>query len=181
MKTADIRLINENQGTGRVFFHTNDGQTICRIMTMGEVKKGQLIRKNEGVEAFKEYFVNLFNEKYSAPQNTSHKQSALEERINELRHYRSLGILDSDGEDELRHLTDLAQFSTGEAEYIREKVENRGGAREGAGRPRSFDERTVVLGIRCDERTANRLRQAAANEGLSLGKMVERLLDEYAK
>lgn len=65
--------------------------------------------------------------------------------------------------------------------YMMNKRECRGGAREGAGRPRSFEEKTVALGIRCDEATATRLRQAAANEGLSLGKMVERLLDEYAK
>lgn len=70
MKAEDIRLINENQGTGRVFFHTYDNKTICRVMTSGEVQKGQLIRKSEGESAFKEYFVGLFNEKYSQPQRT---------------------------------------------------------------------------------------------------------------
>lgn len=68
MKANEIRLINENQGTGRVFFHTFNNHTIVRTMTSAEVQRGQLIRKNEGNEAMKAYFVQLFNEKYSEPQ-----------------------------------------------------------------------------------------------------------------
>lgn len=101
MKTEDIRLINENQGTGRVFFHTFDNKTICRIMTMGEVKQGQLIRKSEGEEAFKQYFVTLFNEKYTAPQSFS-KPSARDARFFELIHYAKTGVISPEQEQELR-------------------------------------------------------------------------------
>lgn len=101
MKATDIRLINENQGTGRVFFHTFDGKTIVRVMTSAEVQKGELIRKNKGIEAFKEYFVDLFNEKYSAPQ-TSPKPSSEDARLFELAHYAEVGALSPEQEEELQ-------------------------------------------------------------------------------
>lgn len=100
MKAAEIRMINENQGTGRVFFHTTDNKTICRVMTSGEVQKGQLIRKSEGEEAFKEYFVGLFNEKYSQPQRTV-TPSAEDARFFELRHYAQAEAISPEQAEEL--------------------------------------------------------------------------------
>ena len=68
MKASDIRLINDNQESGRVFFHTYDGKTICRTMTSREVQQGQVLRRREGEKACTNYFVDLFNNKYSEPQ-----------------------------------------------------------------------------------------------------------------
>lgn len=58
---------------------------------------------------------------------------------------------------------------------------SRGGAREGAGRPSPFKGKTKPLGIRCDEQTAKRLRKEAAEEGLSLGEFIKKLLEERVK
>lgn len=68
MKVEEVRLINESQGTGRVFFHLKNGDTVCRIMTGEEVKQAQILRKKEGLPAFTAELVRLYNEKYSAPQ-----------------------------------------------------------------------------------------------------------------
>ena len=72
MKPEEIKIIFEFQESGRVFFHTFDNRTIVRTMTNWEVKRGQLIRKAEGAQAMKRYFVQLFNDKYSEPQKTKY-------------------------------------------------------------------------------------------------------------
>ena len=50
MKASDIRAINENQESGRVFIHLTDGQTICRVMSTQEVKssENQIVRGYRG-------------------------------------------------------------------------------------------------------------------------------------
>ena len=52
MNASEIRMINENQGTGRVYFHLKNGKTIERVMMPEEVQKAQVIRKKYGNEAF---------------------------------------------------------------------------------------------------------------------------------
>lgn len=57
---------------------------------------------------------------------------------------------------------------------------SRGGARKGAGRKPS-PKQTKPLGIRCDERTAERLRERATQEGVTLGQLIEQMLTMYDK
>ena len=105
MKASDIRLINENQESGRVFFHTNDGQTICRTMTSREVKQGQILRRREGNEAFTNYFVDLFNNKYSEPQKIEYRRmSEADTRFFWLHHCREINPLPFDEEEEYQRL-----------------------------------------------------------------------------
>ena len=68
MKASDIRVINENQESGRVFIHLTDGQTICRVMSTQEVRKAQKIRLREGIEAFKNEIVRLYRAGIYCPQ-----------------------------------------------------------------------------------------------------------------
>ena len=55
----------------------------------------------------------------------------------------------------------------------------RGGARAGAGRPRSFAGGVVPVGIGLSREEGARLRHLAQVEGLTLGQFVARLMDYY--
>lgn len=110
MKASDIRLINENQESGRVFFHTNDGQTICRTMTSREVQQGQILRRREGNEAFTNYFVDLFNNRYSAPQDVRSRMSEDDARLFWLHQCREINPLTSDEEEEYQRLLTSTDF-----------------------------------------------------------------------
>lgn len=110
MKASDIRLINENQESGRVFFHTNDGQTICRTMTSREVQQGQILRRREGNEAFTNHFVDLFNNRYSEPQDVRSRMSEDDARFFWLHHCRKMNPLTPDEEEEYQRLLTSTDF-----------------------------------------------------------------------
>lgn len=59
------------------------------------------------------------------------------------------------------------------------KKSNRGGARLGAGRPRTFKGCIVPVGIGLPPEEGARLRAMAEAEGVALGVMVVRLMDTY--
>jgi hypothetical protein len=105
MKASDIRLINDNQESGRVFFHTYDGKTICRTMTSREVQQGQVLRRREGEKACTNYFVDLFNNKYSEPQKIEYRRmSEADTRFFWLHHCREINPLPFDEEEEYQRL-----------------------------------------------------------------------------
>ena len=105
MKASDIRVINENQESGRVFIHLTDGQTICRVMSTQEVRKAQKIRLREGIEAFKNEIVRLFNDIYSKPQAVRKVPvDRDEERFWTLHNMRKIGSLPSEEELECQLL-----------------------------------------------------------------------------
>lgn len=110
MKASDIRLIDENQESGRVFFHTNDGQTICRTMTSREVQQGQILRRREGNEAFTNYFVDLFNNRYSEPQDVRSRMSEDDARFFWLHQCREINPLTPDEEEEYQRLLTSTDF-----------------------------------------------------------------------
>lgn len=58
-------------------------------------------------------------------------------------------------------------------------ADNRGGRRAGAGRPRSFADGVVPVGIGLSREEGARLRQLAQVAGLTLGQFVVRLMDNY--
>jgi hypothetical protein len=106
MKASDIRLINENQESGRVFIHLIGGQTICRVMSPREVRVAQKIRSREGGEAFKNEIVRLFNDRYSEPQGVMRQGPADrdEERFWTLHNMRKINPLPTDEESEYQIL-----------------------------------------------------------------------------
>lgn len=105
MKASDIRLINENQESGRVFIHLIGGQTICRVMSPQEVRKAQKIRLREGIEAFKNEIVRLFNDIYSKPQAVRKVPvDRDEERFWTLHNMRKINPLPTDEESEYQIL-----------------------------------------------------------------------------
>lgn len=106
INAQDIRFINENQESGRVFFHTLDGATIVRTMTSSEVRGAQVIRSRQGVAAFNEEMCRLFNEKYSEPQQFNVKPMTQDDaRFFELRHIRTVRTLTPEEEAEYRELS----------------------------------------------------------------------------
>lgn len=111
MKASDIRAINENQESGRVFIHLTDGQTICRVMSTQEVRKAQKIRLREGIEAFKNEIVRLFNDIYSKPQAVRKVPvDRDEERFWTLHNMRKIGSLPSEEELEYQLLLDKSDI-----------------------------------------------------------------------
>lgn len=81
MEASEIRIINANQETGRVYFHTFDGRTICRTMQAGEIAHANRTNNLHGISAYKEEMVRLFNEVYSKPQKYfERKLKAYQER-----------------------------------------------------------------------------------------------------
>lgn len=116
INVEQVRLINEYQESGRVFFHMTDGTTIIRTMTSREVYNAQRIRSKQGEAAFKAEMVRLFNEIYSEPQHLKKVQmSPAEERFFELKNYRRTNPLPPDMEAEYQRLLNMDDY---EAEMI---------------------------------------------------------------
>lgn len=72
---SEIRRVNENAGTGRIFIHLKDGRTIQRVIACGECTRFAQIRSKEGIEAAHTYITEVMNTKYVEP-NTPVKPSA---------------------------------------------------------------------------------------------------------
>ena len=62
---------------------------------------------------------------------------------------------------------------------MKNKLTTWGGARRGAGRPKSFGVKSAALGVRVPEAEAARLRAMAEAEGLTLGAFLVRLADYW--
>lgn len=108
----DIRLVNEFQESGRVFIHLTDGKTIRRIMTSGEIRRAQIIRKKEGIEAFHREICRLFNEQYFDQGRPEYVALSAEDArfVELLNKKRVCGFLTGDEEDEFRTLLTDSDF-----------------------------------------------------------------------
>lgn len=108
----DIRLVNEFQESGRVFIHLTDGKTIRQIMTSGEIRRAQIIRKNEGVEAFHREICRLFNEQYFDQGRPEYVALSAEDArfVELLNKKRICGFLTGDEEYEFRTLLTDSDF-----------------------------------------------------------------------
>lgn len=108
----DIRLVNEFQESGRVFIHLTNGKTIRRIMTSNEIRRAQIIRKKEGIEAFNQEICRLFNERYFDQGEPEYVAlSAEDARFVELLNKKIIcGFLAGDEEDEFRTLLTDSDF-----------------------------------------------------------------------
>lgn len=108
----DIRRVNEFQESGRVFIHLTDGKTIRRIMTSGEIRGAQIIRKKEGVEAFHREICRLFNEQYFDQGRPEYVALSAEDArfVELLNKKRVCGLLTGDDEDEFRTLLTDSDF-----------------------------------------------------------------------
>lgn len=109
MKREDIRIVNHNQEQGLVFFHTTDNRTITRTVATREIVEGNIIRNKQGEEARINYWIELFNAKYSEPQRIEYPKESpqmqkLQEREALLLQERSLGVLTPDQKEELREV-----------------------------------------------------------------------------
>ena len=107
MKKNEVRIVNTNQGKGKVFFHMVDGKTIIRTMSASEIRKANTIGNREGEDARIAEYVRLFNEQYSEPQSISNVElSAQEKKYFELRNMSKVFPLDAQQEEELKSLED---------------------------------------------------------------------------
>ena len=108
----DIRLVNEFQESGRVFIHLTNGKTIRRIMTSNEIRRAQIIRKKEGIEAFNQEICRLFNEQYFDQDKPEYVALSDEDArfVELLNKKRICGFLTGDEEDEFRTLLTDSDF-----------------------------------------------------------------------
>lgn len=108
----DIRLVNEFQESGRVFIHLTNGKTIRRIMTSNEIRRAQIIRKKEGIEAFNQEICRLFNEQYFDQGKPEYVALSAEDArfVELLNKKRICGFLTGDEEDEFRTLLTDSDF-----------------------------------------------------------------------
>ena len=105
MKKNEVRMINANQGKGKVFSHMADGKTIIRTMSASEIRKANTIGNREGEDARIAEYVRLFNEQYSEPQTVANVElSASEKRYFELHNMSKVMPLDAEQEEELKEL-----------------------------------------------------------------------------
>lgn len=108
----DIRLVNEFQESGRVFIHLTNGKTIRRIMTSNEIRRAQIIRKKEGIEAFNQEICRLFNEQYFDQGKPEYVALSTDDArfVELLNKKRICGFLTGDEEDEFRTLLTDSDF-----------------------------------------------------------------------
>lgn len=108
----DIRLVNEFQESGRVFIHLTNGKTIRRIMTSNEIRRAQIIRKKEGIEAFNKEICRLFNEQYFDQGKPEYVALSAEDArfVELLNKKRICGFLTGDEEEEFRTLLTDSDF-----------------------------------------------------------------------
>ena len=105
MISNEVRIVNSNQETGKVFFHLVNGKTVVRTMCASEIIRANTIGNREGSDARIAEYVRLFNERYSEPQKITYVEpSESEKRYFEL-HNKGLVIpLTPDEEEELDEL-----------------------------------------------------------------------------
>ena len=105
MIANDVRIVNSNQETGKVFFHLVNGKTVVRTMCASEIIKANTIGNREGADARIAEYVRLFNERYSEPQKITYVEpSESEKRYFELHNMSKVMPLDAEQEAELNEL-----------------------------------------------------------------------------
>ena len=105
MIANDVRIVNSNQETGKVFFHMVNGKTVVRTMCASEIIKANTIGNREGEDVRIAEYVRLFNERYSEPQKITYVDlSSSEKRYFELHNMSKVVPLTPDEEEELEEL-----------------------------------------------------------------------------
>lgn len=105
MIANEVRIVNSNQETGKVFFHLVNGKTVVRTMCASEIIKANTIGNSEGEDARIAEYVRLFNERYSEPQKITYVElSASEKRYFELHNMSKVIPLTQEQEEELEEL-----------------------------------------------------------------------------
>ena len=105
MISNEVRIVNSNQETGKVFFHLVNGKTVVRTMCASEIIKANTIGNREGADARIAEYVRLFNELYSEPQKITYVEpSESEKRYFELHNMSRICPLTPDEEEELDEL-----------------------------------------------------------------------------
>lgn len=105
MISNEVRIVNSNQETGKVFFHLVNGKTVVRTMCASEMIKANTIGNREGADARIAEYVRLFNERYSEPQKITYVDpSESEKRYFELHNMRKVIPLTPEDEEELEEL-----------------------------------------------------------------------------
>ena len=105
MKANEVRIINANQESGKVFFHLKNGKTVIRTMYASDIIKANTIGHRKGEDARIEEYVRLFNEQYSEPQEITHVElSASEKRYFKLYNKSLICPLTPDEEEEIKEL-----------------------------------------------------------------------------
>lgn len=105
MIANEVRIVNSNQETGKVFFHLVNGNTVVRTMCASEIIKANTIGNREGADARIAEYVRLFNELYSDSQKIAYVElSAIEKRYFELHNMSNVIPLTQEQEEELEEL-----------------------------------------------------------------------------
>ena len=114
MIANEVRIVNSNQETGKVFFHMVNGKTVVRTMCASEIIKANTIGNREGADARIAEYVRLFNEKYSEPQKITYVEpSESEKRYFELHNMSQIFPLNTNQEEELEELEN-EEYTLGE-------------------------------------------------------------------
>ena len=105
MIANDVRIVNSNQETGKVFFHMVNGKTVVRTMCASEIIKANTIGNREGEDVRIAEYVRLFNERYSEPKKITYVDlSSSEKRYFELHNMSKVVPLTPNDEEELVEL-----------------------------------------------------------------------------
>ena len=105
MIANEVRIVNSNQETGKVFFHMVNGKTVVRTMCASEIIKANTIGNREGEDARIAEYVRLFNERYSEPKQITYVDvSSSEKRYFELHNMSKVVPLTPDEEEECEEL-----------------------------------------------------------------------------
>lgn len=105
MTINEVKQVNANQETGKVFFHMINSKTIVRTIDKSEIRIANTVTRRNGAVAGMEEYIRLFNEKYSEPQTFGNVElSASEKRYFELHNMSKVMPLDAEQEDELNEL-----------------------------------------------------------------------------
>ena len=114
MISNEVRIVNSNQETGKVFFHLVNGNTVVRTMCASEIIKANTIGNRDGKDARIAEYVRLFNEQYSEPQKITYVGlSASEKRYFELHNMSKVIPLAPEQEEELEELEN-EEYTLGE-------------------------------------------------------------------
>lgn len=105
MISNEVRIVNSNQETGKVFFHMVNGKTVVRTMCTSEIIMANTIGNRDGADARIAEYVRLFNERYSEPQKITYVEpSESEKRYFELYNMGRICPLTPKEEEELEEL-----------------------------------------------------------------------------
>ena len=105
MRANEVRIVNSNQETGKVFFNMVNGKTVVRTMCASEIIRANTIGNRDGEDARIAEYVRLFNERYSEPQKITYVEpSESEKRYFKLYNMGRILPLTPEEEEELEEL-----------------------------------------------------------------------------